>query len=293
MPIGYETAADTVEPVDKSVLIAKLDTIDTAPQFLSEPISAAATKTLSQLRIILISSLFNSDSDEQHSALGTSRWDDVQRTLTYVYVQATKVAQEMDRILMDVDVLLKGENEALPESLYMHAQSVFLVSTAEGERFDVPSIPTSKAIWLARSQIHSPEVPPLRLPSDSFIPRLFPVVALGGTFDHLHAGHKILLSMAAWITQEKLIIGMTDDSLLQKKANKDVIQPLPERISCTHKFLELFKPSLAYDLVPLTEVAGPTGWDPNIQALVVSKETISGAEASASLQLTVFFAFLA
>ncbi len=86
---------------------------------------------------------------------------------------------------------------------------LFLVSTAEGERFDVPSIPTSKAIWLARSQIHSPEVPPLRLPSDSFIPRLFPVVALGGTFDHLHAGHKILLSMAAWITQEKLIIGMT------------------------------------------------------------------------------------
>lgn len=41
------------------------------------------------------------------------------------------------------------------------------------------------------------------------ISRMYPVTAMGGTFDHLHAGHKILLSMAAWITSEKLIVGMT------------------------------------------------------------------------------------
>jgi cytidyltransferase-like protein len=40
-------------------------------------------------------------------------------------------------------------------------------------------------------------------------PPIHPVVALGGTFDHLHAGHKILLSMAAWIADEKVIIGVT------------------------------------------------------------------------------------
>lgn len=40
-------------------------------------------------------------------------------------------------------------------------------------------------------------------------PPFYPVVALGGTFDHLHAGHKILLSMGAWITSEKLIVGVT------------------------------------------------------------------------------------
>ncbi len=40
-------------------------------------------------------------------------------------------------------------------------------------------------------------------------PRMYHVSAMGGTFDHLHAGHKILLSMAAWITSEKLIVGMT------------------------------------------------------------------------------------
>lgn len=35
------------------------------------------------------------------------------------------------------------------------------------------------------------------------------VAVIGGTFDHLHAGHKVLLSMAAWIAEEKLIVGVT------------------------------------------------------------------------------------
>lgn len=38
------------------------------------------------------------------------------------------------------------------------------------------------------------------------------VAAIGGTFDHLHAGHKVLLSMAAWIAEEKLIVGVTGAS---------------------------------------------------------------------------------
>jgi len=40
-------------------------------------------------------------------------------------------------------------------------------------------------------------------------PSLYRVVAVGGTFDHLHAGHKILLSMTAWIAKEKIIVGVT------------------------------------------------------------------------------------
>ena len=40
-------------------------------------------------------------------------------------------------------------------------------------------------------------------------PPTYPVVAMGGTFDHLHSGHKILLSMAAWIARDTLIVGVT------------------------------------------------------------------------------------
>lgn len=47
------------------------------------------------------------------------------------------------------------------------------------------------------------------LTQNDYRQREYPVVALGGTFDHLHAGHKILLSMGAWIAKEKLIVGVT------------------------------------------------------------------------------------
>lgn len=45
-------------------------------------------------------------------------------------------------------------------------------------------------------------------------------------------------------------------------------------------FLQLFRPGLVYDVVPINDVYGPTGWDADIQALVVSKETLSGANSS-------------
>jgi phosphopantetheine adenylyltransferase len=134
-------------------------------------------------------------------------------------------------------------------------------------------------------------------PSETSLPPLYPVTALGGTFDHLHAGHKILLSMGAFITSRKLIIGITgmsslmqsrsqslniivDDALLQNKANKHVLEKLPRRMQRVHDFVRLFKPEILPDIVPINDVYGPTGWDPDIQALVVSKETLSGAEAS-------------
>ena len=41
--------------------------------------------------------------------------------------------------------------------------------------------------------------------------------ALGGTFDHPHIGHKILLSLASLLPKTKLYIGLTHESLLSKK----------------------------------------------------------------------------
>ena len=102
--------------------------------------------------------------------------------------------------------------------------------------------------------------------------------------------------MAAWIADEKVIVGVTgmslillqgyslqsnyaDDALLTKKENREVLESLPERIRGVRQFIELFKPSLVYEIVPIQDIYGPTGSDPNIQALVVSKETASGGKA--------------
>lgn len=61
------------------------------------------------------------------------------------------------------------------------------------------------------------------------------------------------------------------------------MEDLAQRSRRVRAFLEFFKPNLVYDIVPINDVYGPTGWDPNIQALVVSKETLNGAVESASV----------
>lgn len=65
---------------------------------------------------------------------------------------------------------------------------------------------------------------------------------------------------------------------MQKKANKDVIEPFSVRIEKVRTFLQFFKPGLEYDIVSINDVYGPTGWDPDIQALVTSQETLDGAK---------------
>lgn len=43
---------------------------------------------------------------------------------------------------------------------------------------------------------------------------IYDTIALGGTFDHLHAGHKVLLTLAAYISRKKVVIGVTGEIFL-------------------------------------------------------------------------------
>lgn len=55
------------------------------------------------------------------------------------------------------------------------------------------------------------------------------MVAVGGTFDHLHIGHQVLLIYAALLAKAKLIIGITGEEMLTKKINKEAIQSIQMR----------------------------------------------------------------
>ncbi|GJN92332.1 hypothetical protein Rhopal_005362-T1 [Rhodotorula paludigena] len=116
------------------------------------------------------------------------------------------------------------------------------------------------------------------------VPSIYPVVALGGTFDHLHAGHKILLTMACAICSDKLIVGVSDEVLLQNKKYKHLLEPLDARIRAVEQFVALVRPSIRCDAVPLQDVYGPTAHDPSVGALVVSDETRSGGDTINTLR---------
>ncbi|KAJ3822075.1 hypothetical protein EV361DRAFT_793415 [Lentinula raphanica] len=281
--------ASSSETISSVLLLASLPSLST-PHFLAPAIVSAATAASSRLRIVLFSRLFDVDAISH-----THNWDNVQRLLTYVYVQATKTAQDMDNPLLQVDVLLKGMSgqEILPENIGEGCEVIYRLSGDVIAAALPPSLLEVSHRYITTTideGRHTPEAS-----EDADMPPLFPVVALGGTFDHLHAGHKILLSMAAWIASQKVIVGVTDSTLLKSKSNAHVLEPLEMRKTNVRTFLELFKPGLEYDIVTIDDVYGPTGWDPNIQALVVSRETISGADMIAThrekqqlAKLTVF-----
>ena len=67
--------------------------------------------------------------------------------------------------------------------------------------------------------------------NDSIAAKLYNHVVLGGTFDRLHAGHKILLSAALLRCDTCLTVGVTSPSLLTKKVLTELIQPVDQRVA--------------------------------------------------------------
>lgn len=104
------------------------------------------------------------------------------------------------------------------------------------------------------------------------------VVAAGGTFDRLHAGHRLLLTAAAWASRETLRIGITSDVLLKHKSYGEFIASFEDRSTAAKDFAKQVKPTLPNIIISeLKDPAGPSASDPAIEAIVVSSETTSSA----------------
>ncbi|MCP4760245.1 MAG: adenylyltransferase/cytidyltransferase family protein, partial [archaeon] len=57
----------------------------------------------------------------------------------------------------------------------------------------------------------------------SWIELNFNICGLGGTFDHLHNGHKLLIE-TAFKLGKKVVIGLATDNLLKEKEYKNEMQ---------------------------------------------------------------------
>ncbi|CAG7565795.1 unnamed protein product [Fusarium equiseti] len=140
----------------------------------------------------------------------------------------------------------------------------------------------------------------------------FNTVCLGGTFDHLHPGHKLLLHASALLLNippkdsDKtctLIVGISSDELLAKKKYAEELQPWTERTQTVLSFLSTL---LEYDTtatspstqttpdetiatlrdgrvkvrcIVLRDPFGPPIHEEDADAIVVSGETCSGGKA--------------
>ncbi|KAJ2851148.1 hypothetical protein J3B02_003594 [Coemansia erecta] len=107
----------------------------------------------------------------------------------------------------------------------------------------------------------------------------YPHVAVGGTFDHLHVGHKILLTATALAATNRVVCGISSDALLEKKRFKEFLEPYRKRELNVLLFLRKIRKDIIVELAPISDPYGPTATDSTIEALVVSRETLPGSDA--------------
>jgi pantetheine-phosphate adenylyltransferase len=97
-------------------------------------------------------------------------------------------------------------------------------------------------------------------------------VAVGGTFDELHRGHKVLL-FKAFEVGERVVIGLTSDELVSKMSKPHVTANYEERRLGLQAFLTDLGLWSRTEVTPLFDPYGSLIKDLGIQALVVSEET--------------------
>ena len=103
-------------------------------------------------------------------------------------------------------------------------------------------------------------------------------VALGGTFDHLHSGHKLMLSLAALLSSDRILCGVTASEMLMNKNHPEKLETLDNRMLTVQEFLAEFKEGCVnkVEIVTLRDPYGPTIELDDLDALIVSPETLQG-----------------
>ena len=101
-------------------------------------------------------------------------------------------------------------------------------------------------------------------------------VCIGGTFNILHNGHKLLINKAIETAGPKgsLFIGLTSMEFVQNKKN---LKTYEERKNNLEKYLSEKKFLDRFTIKPISDKYGPT-IDDDFDAIVVSPETIKAAE---------------
>lgn len=109
--------------------------------------------------------------------------------------------------------------------------------------------------------------------------KIFRNSILGGTFDRIHIGHKLMLTESLLLTTDRLLIGLADGPLLVKKKLADLIEDVNIREQHLKDLVAQIRPDVELIITPIQDPYGPSIVEPDYQCLIVSEETKSGGEA--------------
>jgi pantetheine-phosphate adenylyltransferase len=107
-------------------------------------------------------------------------------------------------------------------------------------------------------------------------PFSYRLVAVGGTFDVFHIGHRELL-LRAFSLGDQVIIGVSSDLLASKLGKNHPIRPFDERVSIIRKYLKTRNWLVRARIVKINDPFGPAVKRKNLDALIVSQSTRKNA----------------
>jgi len=105
---------------------------------------------------------------------------------------------------------------------------------------------------------------------------MFKLAGLGGTFDHLHEGHKLLITTALNVA-EQVVIGLTTDELLKNKKYASKLEDYETRKKHLIKYLKKISNLDRVSIVELNDPYGPPAHEKKYEILVASHETYTNA----------------
>lgn len=108
-------------------------------------------------------------------------------------------------------------------------------------------------------------------------------VSVGGTFDRLHAGHRLLLATAMRLTKPggTLYVGVMSTEMLKSKVHGELVESYATRAESACAFLAACDPASSVNVRvgPLDNAPPLAATVRDMSALVVSRETVTGAES--------------
>lgn len=107
-------------------------------------------------------------------------------------------------------------------------------------------------------------------------PKILNKIGIGGTFDHLHEGHKYLISTALSLS-EKVVIGLTSDIILKNKKFYSKIENYQKRLEGLKSYLSKISDLSRVEIIKLEDSYGPPIHESDYDGIIVSQETYEGA----------------
>ncbi|KAF5829180.1 hypothetical protein DUNSADRAFT_16444 [Dunaliella salina] len=133
--------------------------------------------------------------------------------------------------LVYLDLDQEPEAEAVAASIHM--PQVILPALGGGQQQSQPC-PQANAEHQGKQQgLEEPN-----------LPLCFQRIALGGTFDRMHCGHRLLLATAALVAQETAYVGITAEQLLANKNHAEMLESYDARRDAAVAFMQAVRPGL-------------------------------------------------